>query len=316
MALLGLQSQLGPLAESEIQDVFLQGSQELANYMNYSYFGIPTYEPEDLNELFQVYSGMGDAKLTAPGEKYAETEIQPVGTVTVNPKKYTQSIAITEESLRFGREWPDVLNRTRGLARTLHRKMDRKWTDVFLTAFNTTHYTVYDGGPLISSSHPLTLTGGTDSNYLDTDPPLTYKSFNEAVTRLEELKLDNGELMEPGHELMIVCGPQNREMATQIANSHYQPDTANNNINKNYNVGVVIDRRFSQDSSFSQYWFLVDKGRLQNPEMPGVYMDVGWMPRLTEDTQSSVGVGAFYGSVNFNFRTVDWRWIVGSAPSP
>lgn len=161
-------------------------------------------------------------------------EEQPVPQASPRVANKVSYVVVTwANSLQISKEFFDdnmhstYSNMVRRFATNARSTRDSNAFALYRNAFTTT--LTADGVAWISSSH-VTLDGGLVDNRLDGNPVLSPSSLNAAITRLMEIKSQDGVIMGEMPAYLVVP-PALFKTASEILGSTLAADTANNNVN-------------------------------------------------------------------------------------
>jgi hypothetical protein len=292
------------LAKAELMDVYQEGIDAMIPQTQYPILGFKTRPLQYLNENLAVYSGLNPSVATDEGENYNEDTPQEQGAIIITPTKFTQSVAVTEEALRFSNRWEMVRNRTGQLGRAALQNIEATAIDILALGFGTTFRTGVDGLALFSDSHTL-VGGGTNDNLLGAIP-LNFENFNIARTLLERQTDNLGNPLAPSTNLMLVVGPENRTVAEQITMSAGVFSSANLSTNPFQGIRFTVNNYLT--AAEGRFWFLIDLDRAKDM----FFMNEGWMPRFTQEDTPGRGLFTNYVSADYSFDFTGSQWVVGS----
>ena len=291
------------LAKAELMDVYQEGINAIIPTTQYPILGFKTRPLQYLNENMAVYSGLTPSQATDEGENYIEDTPVDLGAIVITPTKYTQSVKVTEEALRFANRWETVRDKTGQLGRAAIQNIEATAIDILALGFGTTFRTGVDGLALFSDSHTLVV--GTNDNYLGA-VPLNFENFNTARILLERQTDNLGNPLAPSTNLMLVVGPENRTVAEQITMSAGVFSSANLSTNPFQGIRYTVNNYLS--ASEGRFWFLIDLDRAEDY----FFMNEGWMPRFTQEDTPGMGLFTNYVSADYSFDFTGHQWVVGS----
>lgn len=292
------------MAKAELKDAYQDGVDAMMPKLQHPLLGYSERTLEHMNEQMAAYSGVAPSEETAEGEEYAEDSIEEQGFIQITPTKFTRSVKVTEEALRYADKYESVVNRTKLLGRAALQNIEAKAIDILTQGFGTTYRTGVDGLALFSNSHTLT-GGGTNDNYLGS-VPLNPANFEAAKIRLERQTDNHSEPLAPTTNMLLVVGPEYREVAQLLTQSEGIYTSANRATNPNAGINFTVNNYMSVAEG--KYWFLIDLDRAA--EM--FYLNNGWKPNFTQDEIPGRGVFANYVSAQYSFDFTGHQWVVGS----
>jgi len=261
-----------------------------------------------LNSEFENFTGLGIAVATGEKEPYNREDIDPGDKVTITPIKFTKSIDITEEMLRFNL-WPKINNLVGAVGNALNARIDTDAAKIFYLGFGTTFFTGGDGLALFSTAHTLG-DGSTQSNSGGT-AMLSYDNLKVAAQAMDRFRDDKGIQLLPARKLRLIVARENKERAMEVLKSIGNPDSANRVSNVFTNGDGYIDIKVANwiPVAYGKYWFLIDLERASYM----AYMVWGWRPKFDSDNVINNGTKVYTGSVMFRPGFQAWQWAYGSA---
>ncbi len=295
------------LADPRIRRIWDEKDTQLSTRLEYADLGLSDHTAETLNDKFENFTGLGIAEATGEKEPYNREDINPGDSVTITPQKFTKSIDITEEMLRFNL-WPKINNLVGGVSNALNARINTDAAKIHYLGFGTTFFTGGDGSALYAT-HTLG-DGTTQSNTLGTIP-LNYDNLKTAVQTMDRFRDDKGIQLLPCTKLRLIVARENKEKAEEVLRSIGNPDSANRVSNVFANGAGYIDLRVANwiPSSYSKYWFVVDLERSAYM----AYMNWGWRPKFDSDNVVNNGTRIYTGSTMFKPGFQAWQWAIGSA---
>lgn len=299
-----VKGELVRLAKAELQDAYQDGYDAMIPKLQHPLLGYSTRTLKFMNEQLAAYSSVAPSELTAEGQSYSEDSPEEQGFIQITPEKFTRSVLVTEEALRYSDRWEMVKNRTAMLGRAALQNIEGKAIDILSQGFVTTYRTGVDDLALFSDSHTLT-GGGTNDNYLGAIP-LNSENFEAAKIRLERQTDNLGNPLAPTTNMLLVVGPEYREVAELLTMSPGVYDSANLAANPNRGINFTVNNYLT--ASEGKYWFLIDLDRAKDM----FFMNSGWQPRFTQEDIPGKGLFANYVAAQYSFNFTGHQWIVGS----
>jgi hypothetical protein len=292
------------LTKLELQDAYQDGYDAMIPKLQHPLLGYETRTLKGLNEQLAAYSALAPSELTAEAESYAEDSPEEQGFIQITPEKFTRSVVVTEEALRYADKFELVRNRVGMLGRSALQNIEGKAIDIFSQGFSTTYRTGLDGLALFSGSH--TLTGGGVNNNLLGAVALNPTNFELAKIRLERQTDNLGNPLAPSTNLLLVVGPEYREVAELLTMSPGIYNQANLATNVNRGLNFTVNNYLT--AAEGKYWFLIDLDRAKDM----FFLNVGWMPRFSQEDIPGRGIYANYVASQYSFDFTGHQWVVGS----
>lgn len=194
----------------------------------------------------------------------------------------------------------------RSLARAYARTREKHGAQVFNNAFSSdsTWLSGGDGVPLCSNSH-VTTSGASTATGFDNLSTATLTPVSLAAARVSmwNFRDDNGNRSQWNPDRLLI--PNDLwDTATELLESQGKPDTANNNVNVNFELYTLSRWDYLVDVN---NWFLIDTQMMKEFLL---WVDrVGMQFAMVEDFDSLVGKWRIYARYSAGFA--DWRWVLG-----
>jgi len=296
------------LADPRVRQIWDEKETQLSTRLEYGELGLTDYEAQILDSKFDNFTGLGIAQATGEKEPYNREDIDFDGSVTITPIKFTKSIDITEEMLRFNL-WPKINNLVSAVANACNARIDTDAAKIFYLGFGTTFFTGSDGVSLFNAAHPMN-DGSTQSNTLGT-APLSYDNLKLACQMMDRFRDGKGIQLLPARKLRLIVARENKERALEVLKSIGNPDSANRVSNVFTNGEGYIDLKVANwiPVAYGKYWFLIDLERAAYM----AYMVWGWKPKFDSDNVINNGTKVYTGSTMFRPGFQAWQWAIGSA---
>ncbi len=208
--------------------------------------------PEEWTEIFKAspsnmayetdveYKSIGPADLVNEGSPIPVDTMEEAYTTVYRMKKFGIGFTLTQEAIADNLYKNQFYDRARALRNSLSTTKNQLGANVLNNAFNTS-YTIADGQPLCSATHPI-VSGGVYSNKLTASGNVTVDFSEGAVEQMlimaENLPGQNGILAHRKGKKLVV-GRGLRFAASRLLNSAFRTDTANNDISAIYNDSSV-----------------------------------------------------------------------------
>lgn len=189
------------------------------------------------------------------------------------------------------------------LGRSLRRWEEKSGSYVFERGFNTS-YTGGDGKPLLSTIHPRSDGGSTQSNASATGVTLTESNYITLKNQMRNHKDDKGMKIDSKPQKVVV--PIELEhTANIIFNSNLRSGTADNDLNPVKGDVQVVPWVYLGDTSTTA-WFLVD-----NDQQALMWF---WRDRaeFANDKTFESETWLYKARERFSNGFADWRGVVGS----
>ncbi len=298
------------LADPRVREIWDEKSSQLSSTLEYqSVFGYKEKNAEILNTVIENFTGLGLASLTGEKQAYSNEEIVPGSSITVTPQKWTQSIDITEEMLRFNL-WDKINNLTSAVGNSLFGRIDTEAAKLFYLGFGTTFQTGGDSLSLFNSAHTQTGNTGTSQSNTTTNT-LSYENLKTAVQAMDRFQDDKGIQLRPCRKLRLIVAREKQERATEVLRSIGNPDNGNRVSNVFANGDGYIELRTAHwvpSTTYGNYWFLVDMERAQQM----LHLLWGWKPRFDSDNVVNNGTKVYVGSTMFKPAFSSWQFAYGA----
>ena len=285
-------------------------------------------EAESQSEVEQSYTGVKKMRVVGESELYPSSKPYPKYGTTYTQVKYGDTIQVTWEMARFGRD-KEVYDAAKLQRREVIRTIEDSAANVFRHAFNSSYTSYQDGKPLCATDHPRADGGTAQSNKSSTNIALSYSNLTTAKILGEEVLEDNGETFQMYLDTLIV---PNTLLATAqaIVGSEKKPGSNDNDINvvnpKNrINVQIygatnhvdylIVWKLLSSYAGGSDTaWFLMDSA------LKPLIWKWGAKPEIAKPSNYEKG-GAGYENdtaiykvrMMYAYGWRDWRGIWGSA---
>lgn len=310
---------LDALVTPSVVAIFNEADYQLSKDLYYTQLGFVDYSPSFDTPAFQNISGVSEAVLTLEGSPYAQEDVIQNFRVSVQIKKYTKLIPITEEVVHWiqagNKEYAQRFRDTvEACANGLNAKIDQESVKVYYLGFGTTFQTGGDGVALLAYNHPSPDGSVPVQRNIPLPAegmePLTRDSLTRAVQRTNRFFDIKGIQLQPCRKLKLVVAIEGKQNAQQVLFSYQGPTTANLGINPMNQSLSGIDLVVAPwiPTAYSTYWFLIDTERAAR----SLFMLWGWRPRINTETEYSNGTLYKAGSVYFKPIFTDWRWVYGS----
>lgn len=295
------------LYDPRIKKVWDEKDSQLSKRLEYMDIGLTDFTPDIPNPTFENFTGLGIAALTGEGQAYHREDINPAYKTTITVQKFTNSIPITEEMLRFNL-WPKINSLVSALANSVNQRINTDAAKVLYLGFGTTFLTGGDGSALFAT-HTLG-DGSTQSNTLGA-VPLNYDNLKSACQNIDRFTDDKGVQMLPCTKLRLVVARENKERAEEVLRSIGNPDNANRINNVFANGQGYIDYKVANwiPSGYSKYWFVMDMERASMM----AWMVWGWRPKFDDDKIVNNGTKVYTASTMYAPGFSSWQWVIGSA---
>ena len=295
------------LYDPRIKKVWDEKELQLSTRLEYADIGLTDFTPDIPNPTFENFTGLGIAALTGEGEAYHREDINPAYKTTITVQKFTNSIPITEEMLKFNL-WPKINSLVSALANSVNQRINTDAAKVLYLGFGTTFLTGGDGVALFSASHPMG-DGSTQSNTLGA-VQLSYDNIKTGAQAMDRFYDDKGVQLLPCTKLRLVVGRENKERAEEVLRSIGNPDNANRINNVFANGQGYIDYKVANwiPPAYGKYWFLIDMERASMM----AWMVWGWKPKFDSDNIVNNGTKVYTASTMYAPGFSSWQFVCGS----
>lgn len=291
-------------------------------YLRYGFQDIfPDQPDEQLGGLFATARG----SLTVEGQTYFSGQRYREYPKTVDLKKYTLRLTITEEDeywltkANSAKQVMQIKSLTNNIVNGLNINIDDKAARFIYFAHSTTEFTGGDASALITTSHAnrAGATTGTSNNFGsgDTQRPFDGSALTDAISLMHRFVGQNGEQFLPTRRARILCSIEKYPVVQKVLDSVYGPDVANlgrQTASKEALAGrgVQIDAQVItlMPVAYKNYWFIVDLDRA----VDHLYMCWGWKPKVADSVEVTNGTKEMVASTLFGPSAIGWQWIFGS----
>lgn len=297
------------LADPRIRKIWNEKSTQLSQRLEYQNLGYKDSDAEIRDPQFDNFTGLGLATLTGEKQPYSSEEKDQTSTVTISPQKWTNSIDISEEQLRF-KLWPQINEGTGAIANSLYGRIDTEAAKLFYLGFGTTFQSGPDSLSLFNAAHTRVSTSGTQSN--TTTNTLSYENLKTAAQAIDRFEDDKGIQLMPCRNLCLIVAREKKERAIEVLRSIGNPDNAQR-VSNVFNTGEstiqLVTANWIPRTTYNNYWFLVDKERASMM----LHMVWGWRPRFDSDNAIKNGTKIYTGSAMFKPGFQAWQFGYGSS---
>lgn len=274
------------------------------------------YSSNKAQETMAGLTQLGDLEETQETEGYKNDNFSSGYEVQFRFYKYTKRITISEENVADA-EVEAKLQDTGRLYTAGKRTANKHMFQVINKGFTaqssiTEKYIAQyaDGKPLLSTIHPLKVSGGTNSNASSTGIALTEDNLETARIALMEQKGDRGELLSYGNGSLILLVPHTLEKKGQIiAKGEKRSGTANNDLNVYDGLVTVMSAKWlsAANGGSDTAWYLVDA--MESPLVAffrqQLQVEAPWMEKFNKNINIDIS-----GRWSMGVRT--WRGLWGS----
>lgn len=310
---------LSSLVTPAVVAIFNEANMQLSQELQYSKLCFKDYEPSFDTPAFQNISGLSEATLTLEGTPYGTEDVIQNFRVSVQIKKYTKLVKISEETVHWIQKGnkekiQEFRDTVQACANSLNAKVDIEAAKIYYLGFGTTFQAGGDGKALFASDHPSPDSSvSAQRNIPDTTyghEALTREALTRAVQKINRFQDTRGTQLQRCRKLKLIVARENYENAFAILQSRQGPLTANLGVNPmatSYS-GIQLEVADWIPVAYSTYWFLVDEERAAK----SLFMLWGWKPRMNNESEYQSGTLFKAGSVYFKPIFTDWRWVFGS----
>ena len=269
-------------------------------------------------EGYRYETEMDDMLPVGENGAYPTTGYQEGYPQTIYNETFKQSFAISQEAIEDNvlttiQRKPEKLLRAyyRGRARLLARMIGEalQGHDSFVVNGRPFKTTCSDGQNVFSSSHPLKVKGGTQSNvYSDA---FSASSLFAGMTAMQNQKDDNGNTLGISPDTILIGNnnPNLKKTVIEVVASMQSPGTANNDINPVFGNFEIVIAPYLNDflGSLASPWILFDSKYNQDND-GNVYQD-----RVPLTIKSDVGANdenIWKARARYGVGFVDYRQMM------
>jgi hypothetical protein len=255
-------------------------------------------------EEFYSVGGVGD--IPEFNGKITYLPIIPGWHKKVEHKEFAAGI-VAERKLIDDKKYAVLDDRAGKLVVAAHRTQEKQGVRVFSYADSVAfdYMTSEEGVALASSSHTTKAAVSTSSGF-DNAGTAALSKTSVAATRIAMrlFRDDDGERIEVGDDLAIVCPDALADTAMEIVGTQKSLDTAEGNINPQYGRYEVIPY-LRLDDTDTNNWGMVWKSQMKE--------DLVWYDRVKPETKNTVDFDTYQLKQAIYFRNSyffkDWRWL-------
>jgi hypothetical protein len=278
------------------------------------------YQIDKEDERIQGMAGAGYGTLTLQGQQYAANTLWRDYPASVTVRKYTSELIYTEEDVYFLERMMKSGNETGVQLRLgsitdnaippLTGNINSDLAKSLYLGFGTTFFTGGDGVALLSASHPIRATGGTQSN----SGTLAFSAANLRTTidAMNNFRGQNGRRLKKVRRFVVVCHSDLEADVQQALDSLYGPG------NGNLGLQTASSQAFSRrgvtagyitlteiPAAYHNYWFVVDLDRAARR----FFLAYAWLPRSNQKTETRNGTqlidsSTIAGPVHLGFQHI------------
>ncbi len=261
-------------------------------------FHVNTSEKAD--EKDSSISGFGLAQATAEGAPVDyEDPVQGYDT-TYSHIKYTKGFRITREM--YDDDLYGIMRkRPAALGKSMRRTAEKLAADVFNNAFSTS-YLGADGKPLISTTHPRSDGGATQSNASSTGVTLSETNLETGRIAMKKQLDEKGQIIDLGADTLLVPVELEKQ-AHLIVDSTMRSGTADNDMNFYKGSLNIVPWQYLTSTTA---WFLIDKSE----------NELNWFwrkrPEFKNDDLFDTDIAVYKSAMRVSRGWSDWRGVWGS----
>lgn len=312
------------VVDAAVRGLFDQGKLDLSTKVYGPQLGATQYEPDVPSEQLSTISGPGYGVLTIEGNQYGSNELWKGYPVTLVLNKFTSELKWSEEDIHWIQKQPSSKRAStfnsvvKHAINALNGNLNLEACKVFYLGHGTTNLSGGDGLSLINTSHTIRKDGSTQANNFgsgDTHRALTADNLVAAVNLMNRFKGMNGVQMLPCRRIRVVVALEKEPVVNQALNSLYGPLNANVGLQTASKEafrarGVDIEPLVAWDTpaAYKEYWTVIDLDRAAEL----FWLAVGWMPRMSDETEYEKGVYKNEASTLFGYVFSGWQWAFGS----
>ena len=240
--------------------------------------------------------------------KLTSLGIAPGYHIKIEPKEHAAEIQ-SERKLIDDKKYAVLDGKVSGLITAAQRTREKYGARAFSRAFSTAFdfMTSEEGVSLCSSSH-TTKSGTSTSSGFDNSGTSAISKTSVAATRLlmRRFRNDISERISISNNLAIICPDNLADTAYEITNTPKSLDTAEGNVNPQYQRYKVIPYMLLDDTDTND-WFMVDLDAMKKSLI--------WIDRIKPEIKNTVDFATYILRIAVYFRCgygfLDWRWIYG-----
>jgi hypothetical protein len=204
---------------------------------------------------------------TPEGGPYVRLQVRKAYNAAVVHAKFTGEVRIPHEFIEDN-FYQQIMKDIYGLGDAMARKMDRDACSQFYNGFGP--ITTPDGAAMFGT-HTLKYSTSTYANFA-TGANLNSDNLNVGLSNLLTTLDEQGSVSPFGrNKVQLIVPPQLKRIATQLAISPYEPDTANRAVNifnlpQGFEIEVVTLPLLAESSAsyVATQWYLRDAVRANN----------------------------------------------------
>lgn len=253
------------------------------------------YQIDKNDEKIQGMAAAGYGTLTLEGQQYAANTLWRDYPVNVTVRKYTSELVYTEEDVYFLERMQSSGNDT-GVQLKLGSITDNAIPPLvgninvdiaksLYLGFGTTFFTGGDGEALFSASHPISATGGTQSN--TGTSVFSASALRTTIDAMNRFQTQNGRRMKKVRRFVVVCHSDLEADVQQALDSMYGPGNANLGLQtaskaqfQARGVEASYVTLTEIPAAYHNYWFVVDLDRAARR----FFLAYAWLPRSNQHT--------------------------------
>jgi hypothetical protein len=259
-------------------------------------------------EFFQVGDVPDIPEFTG---KVSYLSVSPGYHLKIEPKEYSAGLQV-ERKLLDDEKYGVISTKAERLVTAAHRTQEKKGVRPFAFAFSTAFdYMESEEGIALCGTH-TTKSGTSTASGFDNSGTSALSKTSVAATRLlmRRFRNDISERIELSDNLGLIVPDNLADAAAEIVGTPKSLDTADGNINTQYNRYKVIPY-LRLDDYDTNNWFMVD--------LDAMKQDLLWVNRVPIETKRTVDFETYLLKMAVYFRIAygwkDWRWIYGHAVS-
>jgi len=183
--------------------------------------------PDRIAEKWSVHAADGSIPAVADGAAFPSTNVEELGSITVNNQTYKREIPLTKRMKEYD-NYGVVVEQAQRLGYGAMVQMDQTMADIMDNIEGTT--TCWDGLSLANAAHLIGNTGSTQSNV--TTGAFGKDNLNSCLVQLAR-QLNHGGIASPLSQvgITVVVPPDLRMDAYELIGSPDDPETADRSIN-------------------------------------------------------------------------------------
>jgi hypothetical protein len=227
----------------------------------------------------------------------------------IEPKEFGAKVNI-ERKLIDDKKYAVLDNFAGKLMDSAMRTREKAGVKLFSNSFSTAYdfMTKNEEGVALCSSSHTTKSGASTANGFDNAGSSAINKVSIAATKIlmKKFRDDQAERIQVSDNLGIVVPDELVDIANEVNSTPKSMDTAEGNINTQYNQYKIIPYSLLGDTSTTD-WFMVDLDKQKESAI--------WLDRIKPEISSTVDFNTYLKEISVYMRHaygyIDWRWVYG-----